>query len=52
MDCDRLAPTTGTVSLGSRVVVGEVDQARARIDADGDHWKLTSIGSAALAAKA
>ena len=32
----RLAPTRGTVSLGSRVVVGEVDQARARIDADGD----------------
>jgi ATPase subunit of ABC transporter with duplicated ATPase domains len=32
----RLAPDEGAASLGSRVVIGEVDQARARLDADGD----------------
>ncbi|MEP7160778.1 MAG: ABC-F family ATP-binding cassette domain-containing protein [Dermatophilaceae bacterium] len=32
----RLAPTSGATSLGSRVVIGEIDQAREVLDAAGD----------------
>ncbi len=52
MDCDRSADRWGGRLPG---LVGRSTwklEFLGWIDADGDHWKLTSIGSAALAAKA
>ncbi|MBL8751953.1 MAG: ABC-F family ATP-binding cassette domain-containing protein [Planctomycetes bacterium] len=39
----KLAPTTGTATLGSGVVVGEIDQARAKFV--GEHDVLTAFGA-------
>ncbi len=48
----RLDPTSGATSLGSRVVIGEIDQAREVLDAAGDDpaSRLSATASAASAA--